>query len=76
MPRTELTDLLAFLLIALLIARIVLPVYYRRGRQVEYRIGRGSGTGVTLGVSWLRLRVRSLSTGHEYTVPLTRVRRR
>jgi hypothetical protein len=75
-PRTELIDLLAIAVVVLLMVRLSLPVFYRRGRQVEYRIGRGSGTGVALGISWLRLRVRSLSSGHEYTVPLTRVRRR
>ena len=72
---------LAYILAALVIGVFVLvygvlPRIYRRGRQVEYRIGRGSGTGSVLGVSGLKLRVRSLHTGAEHTVGLTHVRRR
>jgi hypothetical protein len=57
-------------------ARIALPFVYRRGRQVEFRVEEGSATGEVLGLSGLRLRVRSLHSGREHTVALTRVRRR
>ncbi len=76
MLRGEPINLLAIVLVVLFTIRLTLAVLYRPGRQVEYRIGRGSGTGEALGVSWLRLRVRSLNSGNEYTVPLTRIRRR
>jgi hypothetical protein len=76
MPWTD----VAYILIALLIAVVggygMLPFVYRRGRQVEFRVGRGSGTGSVLGVSGFKLRVRSLHSGAEHTVALTRVRRR
>jgi len=68
--------LLAALLIVLVGVYAVLQVVYRRGRQVEFRIGRGSGTGKVLGISGFRLRVRSLHTGTEHMVALTHVRRR
>jgi hypothetical protein len=73
------TDL-AYVLLALLVVTAgwyaVVPFVYRRGRQVEFRVGRGSGTGSVLGVSGFKLRVRSLQSGTEHTVALTRVRRR
>jgi hypothetical protein len=72
---------LAYLLVALAavlvsVYALVLPFIYRRGRQVEFRIGRGSGTGRVLGMRGLKLRVRSLHSGTEHTVGLTHVRRR
>jgi hypothetical protein len=76
MPWTALPYLLVVLAVALLGAYVVLPFVYRRGRQVEFRIGRGSGTGKVLGMSGFKLRVRSLHSGTEHTVALTRVRRR
>jgi hypothetical protein len=73
-------SVLAYLLLALTVALgslyAVLAFLYRRGRQVEFRIGRGSGTGKVLGISGYKLRVRSLHSGTEHTVALTRVRRR
>jgi hypothetical protein len=62
--------------VTFLCLRILLPLVYRRGRQVEFRIARGTGTGEVIGLSGLRLRVRSLSSGNEHTVSLTNVRRR
>jgi hypothetical protein len=66
--------------VALLLAfavRTLLPLLlYRRGHQVEYRIAHGSGTGEVVGLSGLKLRVRSLHSGHEHKVALTHVRRR
>jgi hypothetical protein len=68
--------------LALALAIVIVCVYsglaliYRRGRQVEFRIGRGSGTGSVLGMSGFKLRVRSLHSGAEHTVALTHVRRR
>ena len=62
--------------VTLLCLRVLLPLVYRRGRQVEFRISRGTGTGEVIGLSGLRLRVRSLSSGNEHTVSLTNVRRR
>jgi hypothetical protein len=76
MPWTALAYLLVLLAIVLVSVYVVLPVVYRRGRQVEFRIGRGSGTGRVLGMSGFKLRVRSLHSGTEHTVALTRVRRR
>ena len=73
---TDVAYLLAALLIVLVGVYAVLQVGYRRGRQVEFRIGRGSGTGKVLGISGFRLRVRSLHTGTEHMVALTHVRRR
>jgi hypothetical protein len=77
--KTMWTDL-AYVLVALLVVMaawyLVVPFVYRRGRQVEFRVGRGSGTGSVLGVSGFKLRVRSLQSGTEHTVALTRVRRR
>jgi hypothetical protein len=71
---------LAYLLVALMlvlaVAYAAVQLVYRRGRQVEFRIGRGSGTGSVLGISGFKLRVRSLHSGHEHTVALTHVRRR
>jgi hypothetical protein len=71
---------LAYLLLALLAVVVgvyaVLTFFYRRGRQVEFRVGRGSATGRVLGLSGYKLRVRSLHSGTEHTVALTRVRRR
>ncbi len=64
------------LLVVLLGARVLLPLVYRRGRQVEVRLERGSATGEVLDLAGLRLRVRSLHSGREHTVALTRVRRR
>jgi hypothetical protein len=69
-------DLLVALMIALVGGYAVLLLFYRRGRQVEFRIGHGSGTGRVLGTSGFKLRVRSLHSGTEHTVALTRVRRR
>jgi hypothetical protein len=76
MPWTTLAYLLVVLAIVLVSVYAVLPFVYRRGRQVEFRIGRGSGTGRVLGMSGFKLRVRSLHSGTEHTVALTRVRRR
>lgn len=71
---------LAYLVVALMlvlaVAYAVVQLVYRRGRQVEFRIGRGSGTGSVLGISGFKLRVRSLHSGTEHTVALTHVRRR
>jgi hypothetical protein len=66
----------AALVVTLVGARVVLPLVYRRGRQVEFRVEHGSGTGEVLGLVGFRLRVRSLRSGREHAVPLTRVRRR
>lgn len=74
-----LTDLaygVVVVLVAVVSGYAVLPFVYRRGRQVEFRMGRGSGTGSVLGVRGFKLRVRSLQSGNEHTVALTRVRRR
>ena len=68
--------LLVGLMIVLVVAYAVVQLRYRRGRQVEFRIGRGSGTGRVLGISGFKLRVRSLHSGTEHTVALTHVRRR
>lgn len=73
---TDLAYSAVALTIALVVAYAVLSVVYRRGRQVEFRIGRGSGTGRVLGTSGFKLRVRSLHSGTEHTVALTHVRRR
>jgi hypothetical protein len=73
------TDLAYFavaLTVALVVAYAVLTLVYRRGRQVEFRTRRGSGTGRVLGTSGFKLRVRSLHSGTEHTVGLTHVRRR
>ncbi len=71
---------LAYLVVALMlllgVAYAAVQLVYRRGRQVEFRIGRGSGTGSVLGLSGFKLRVRSLHSGTEHTVALTHVRRR
>lgn len=71
---------LAYLLVALIlvlaVAYAAVQLIYRRGRQVEFRTGRGSGTGRVLGISGFKLRVRSLHSGSEHTVALTHVRRR
>ncbi|HEY7892058.1 MAG TPA: hypothetical protein VIC05_07605 [Solirubrobacteraceae bacterium] len=64
------------ILLALFLVRVLLSRRYSRGRQVEFRLAGGSGTGEVVGFSWLRLRVRSLSSGNEHTVSLTNVRRR
>jgi hypothetical protein len=64
------------LMLLLVVAYATVQLVYRRGRQVEFRIGRGSGTGSVLGVSGFKLRVRSLHSGTEHTVALTHVRRR
>jgi hypothetical protein len=66
---------LAVVLVLVLVSA-ALPFIYRRGRQVEFRIGRGSGTGSVLGIRGFKLRVRSLHSGTEHTVALTHVRRR
>ena len=42
---TDLACLLAALVITLLAMYAVLQLVYRRGRQVDFRIGRGSATG-------------------------------
>ncbi len=73
---TDLAYSAVALTIVLVVAYAVLSVVYRRGRQVEFRIGRGSGTGRVLGTSGFKLRVRSLHSGTEHTVALTHVRRR
>jgi hypothetical protein len=73
---TALAYLVLAIAILLVTVHAVLPFFYRRGRQVEFRIGRGSGTGRVLGMSGFKLRVRSLHSGTEHTVGLTRVRRR
>jgi hypothetical protein len=73
---TALVYSLVVLAVAIVCVYAVLPFVYRRGRQVEFRIGRGSGTGRVLGMSGFKLRVRSLHSGTEHTVALTRVRRR
>jgi hypothetical protein len=73
------TDILYVVLALLLMlagARVVLPLVYRRGRQVEFRGEHGSGTGEVVGLAGLRLRVRSLHSGSEHKVSLTRIRRR
>jgi len=76
MTLSDLAYLLGALLVALAVIYVLLPLRYR-GRQVEYRIvGRGSGTGSVLGMRGVKLRVRSLHSGHEHTVALTHVRRR
>jgi hypothetical protein len=71
---------LAYLVVALVLVLVAayaaVQLVYRRGRQVEFRIGRGSGTGSVLGLSGFKLRVRSLHSGTEHTVALTHVRRR
>jgi hypothetical protein len=72
----DLAYLAAAALVVLAVAYAVLTLVYRRGRQVEFRIGRGSGTGRVLGTSGFKLRVRSLHSGTEHTVALTHVRRR
>ncbi len=72
----DLAYLAGAVLVVLAVAYAVLTVVYRRGRQVEFRIGRGSGTGRVLGTSGFKLRVRSLHSGTEHTVALTHVRRR
>jgi hypothetical protein len=76
MPVSDLVYPLGALLVALAVIYVLLPLLYRRGRQVEYRIGGGSGTGSVLGMRGVKLRVRSLHSGHEHTVALTHVRRR
>ncbi len=73
---TDLAYCAVALIVALVVAYAVLPVVYRRGRQVEFRIGRGSGTGRVLGTSGFKLRVRSVHSGTEHRVALTHVRRR
>lgn len=73
---TDVAYLLAALVVLLVSVYAVLQIVYRRGRQVEFRIGRGSGTGKVLGISGYKLRVRSLHTGTEHMVALTHVRRR
>jgi hypothetical protein len=73
---TDVVYLLAALMVLLVAVYAVLQIVYRRGRQVEFRIGRGSGTGKVLGTSGFKLRVRSLHTGTEHMVALTHVRRR
>ncbi|HEY1457137.1 MAG TPA: hypothetical protein VGF15_01350 [Solirubrobacteraceae bacterium] len=67
---------LAAVLAVILVLRAALGLVYRRGSQVEFRIARGTGTGEVVGLSGLRLRVRSLSSGREHTVSLTNIRRR
>jgi hypothetical protein len=76
MSFTDIAYFVGALAIVLVSVYVGLPFFYRRGRQVEFRIGRGSGTGRVLGMSGFKLRVRSLHTGTEHTVALTRVRRR
>jgi len=68
--------LVVALMLVLVVAYVAVQLVYRRGRQVEFRIGRGSGTGRVLGVSGFKLRVRSLHSGTEHTVALTHVRPR
>jgi hypothetical protein len=76
MPLSDLVYPLGVLVGVLAVIYVLLPLVYRRGRQVEYRIGHGSGTGSVLGMRGLKLRVRSLHSGHVHTVALTHVRRR
>ena len=71
-----LTYLAVALVLVTAVAYAAVQLVYRRGRQVEFRIGRGSGTGKVLGISGFKLRVRSLHSGTEHTVALTHVRRR
>jgi hypothetical protein len=75
MAVTDLVYPVGALLVVLAVVYVLLPLRYR-GRQVEYRIGGGSGTGSVLGMRGVKLRVRSLHSGHEHTVALTHVRRR
>jgi hypothetical protein len=76
MSFTDIAYFVGVLAIVLVSVYAGLPFFYRRGRRVEFRIGRGSGTGRVLGMTGFKLRVRSLHTGTEHTVALTRVRRR
>jgi hypothetical protein len=76
MLSTDAVYVVVALLVALAVARVVLPFVYRRGRQVEFRVEHGSATGEVLGLAGLRLRVRSLHSGREHTVSVRRVRRR
>ncbi|HEY7934485.1 MAG TPA: hypothetical protein VID48_11735 [Solirubrobacteraceae bacterium] len=76
MISSDLLYLGGLILATLIGLRVFLPLFYRRGRQVEFRLARGTGTGEVIGLSGLRLRVRSLSSGHEHTVSLNNVRRR
>ena len=76
MPLSDLVYPLAMLVVVLAVIFVALPLFYKRGRQVEYRIGHGSGTGRVLGMRGVKLRVRSLHTGNEHVVALTHVRRR
>ncbi len=76
MPLSDIAYPLGILLVALAVIYVLLLLVYRRGRQVEYRIGHGSGTGRVMGVRGYKLRVRSLHSGNEHTVALTHVRRR
>lgn len=66
----------AFIAMTIIAVQMFVRCLYRRGRQVEFRVSRGTGTGEVIGISGLRLRVRSLSSGNEHTVSLTNVRRR
>jgi len=76
MPVSDLVYPLAVLVVVLAVIYMLLPLFYRRGRQVEYWIGHWSGTGRVLGMRGVKLRVRSLHSGNEHTVALTHVRRR
>jgi hypothetical protein len=62
--------------VSVLSVRALILYLYRRGRQVEFRVATGTGTGEIIGFSGLRVRVRSLSSGREHTVSVTNVRRR
>jgi hypothetical protein len=76
MLTTSVIYLTVLLAASILGLRAIMLYIYRRGRQVEFRLSRGTGTGEVVGLSGLRLRVRSLSSGNEHVVSVTNVRRR
>jgi hypothetical protein len=76
MAATSVIYIAVLLTASVLGLRAVMLYFYRRGRQVEFRLARGTGTGEVIGFSGLRVRVRSLSSGREHTVSMTNVRRR
>jgi hypothetical protein len=76
MATTSLIFVAVPLVACLLGLRAAMLYLYRRGRQVEFRVARGTGTGEVIGFSGLRVRVRSLSSGREHTVSVANVRRR
>ena len=68
--------LVASVLVLAVLLRAALVASYRRGAQVEFRIGRGSGTGVVVGRSLWKVRVTCVSTGKTREVPVSRLSRR